>query len=113
MSTQPFESHAAGGMGAVVQITLGEVYNEVRSMHDELRTLNSGLQSVMPRLDDHEIRLRAVDPLPKQVTDLEEVVRVLIAKVDGLRLRSAMVVGGGTVLGAAISSVVTVLITHK
>lgn len=50
--------------------------------------------------------------------ELEEGERVradaeLGRKVDALRLRGAMVVGGATVLGAGVGSVVTVLLSHR
>jgi hypothetical protein len=37
----------------------------------------------------------------------------LARKVDALRLRGAMVVGGASVLGAGVGSVVTVLLSHR
>lgn len=112
MSIPGFEAPGAGA-GAVVQITLGQVFNEVRQVHDLLNALTGKLEPMRDQLVDHEKRLRAVDPLPSQVTDLEEDLASLGRKVDGLRMRAAMVVGGATVLGAGVGSVVTVLITHR
>ena len=121
MSIPSFE---AQGAGAVVQITLGQVFNEVRQVHDEFKGLGGKLEPMHDQLKDHEERLRKVDGLPERVTgvveDLDKLdtntgtaLENLNKKVDGLRLRGAMVVGGATVLGAGVGSVVTVLLSHR
>lgn len=110
MSSMSFEQQPSN---AVVQITLGQVFNEVRQVHDEIKGLAGKLEPMRDQLRDHEGRLRAVDPLPARVGDLEDDVKAVRRLVDGLRLRSAMIAGGAAVLGAGAGSVVTLLVAHR
>ena len=58
--TQPmFENVGAQGAQAVVQITLGQVYLEVRQTHEAVQALVSSLEPVKTAVADHEARLRA------------------------------------------------------
>lgn len=68
--TQPFEQSAPAT--AVVQITLGQVYEKVQQTHDAVRTLTSHIEPLQTQVADHETRLRAVDGLPDDVSTLKK-----------------------------------------
>lgn len=115
MSSLPgFEAQSAG---AVVQITLGQVFNEVRQVHDLLNTLTGKLEPMRDQLIDHENRLRKVDGVPDDVAGLGRAVETLRGdhetRLRKVELKAAAYAGGAAVLGGGIGSVVTVLLAHR
>ena len=102
MTAQPFEASGAPA-AAVVQITLGEVFNEVRQMHQELRDLNGSLSPIRERVGDHESRLRVVEAaLPDH----------LEKRLGKLEVRQALWTGGASALSAAASWVIEYALFH-
>jgi hypothetical protein len=92
MSQSAFEG--AGAQQAVVQITLGQVYNEVRQTHEAVQGLVQSLEPIKDKVADHETRLRLVDGLPNAVEELESQVddhEVRLRLVDGLPAALVMV----------------------
>lgn len=109
MSAQPFEQPSA----AVVQITLGEVFNEVRAMHQELRDLNSSLSPVKAQVADHEVRLRAVDGMPDDVKALKETSGDHEERIRSVERRAAMYAGGAAVFAGSAGSLITWALTAR
>lgn len=108
MSIPGFDPQNAG---AVVQITLGQVFNEVRQVHDLLNTLTGTSQPMQGQLQDHETRLRAVDGLPDDVKALGDKAEKQDARLRTVELKAAAYAGGAVVL-SGVSSLITWALTH-
>lgn len=107
MSTQPFESHAT----SAVVITIGEVYAEVRQMHEEIKSLVAGIKPLARQVDDHEQRLRDVDGLPVVVGALEKQGTDHETRLRQVERRAAMYAGGAAVLAGSAGSLITWALT--
>src|SRR5215469_13047529 len=108
MSSIPFESHPSA---AVVQITLGEVYSEVKSMRGEIQALVASLRPISRQVEDHEARLRHVDALPDAVEALERTAEDHEARSRSVERRAAMYAGGAAVLAGSAGSLITWALT--
>lgn len=112
MSTPQFEQMSATSQQAVVQITLGQVYNEVQQTHEAVRNLTSALEPIKGTVADHEARLRQVDPLPAAVAELRRDVDGHSDAISSLRIRQALWVGGATVAGVGASTLIAYALHH-
>ena len=106
MSSQPFEASASSAQ-AVVQITLGQVYNEVRQTHEAVQGLVSSLEPIKSTLADHEVRLRAVDALPADVKEVKDEFQGLEKRLGKVEWRQGMWAGGAAVFAGTAGSLIT------
>lgn len=111
MSAQAFEA-SAGGAQAVVQITLGQVYTEVRQTHEAVQGLVQALEPLKSTVADHESRLRLVDALPQAVEDLETQQGDHERRIRRVEWRQGMWAGGAAVFAGSSGSLITWALTR-
>ena len=112
--TQPYEQNAPST--AVVQLTLGQVYEKVQQTHDAVRTLTSHIEPLQTQVADHETRLRTVDGLPDDFKELKETVGknhdAHETRLSKLENKIAMYAGASAVLGTAAGYLASWAIYH-
>ncbi len=74
-----------GQASAVVQITLGQVYNVVTETQKEMRDLTHSVQAAVGQLSDHETRLRQVERDGATSQELDEVRKENAAQLKALK----------------------------
>lgn len=98
--------------GSVV-ITPTEVYKEVRDTHQAVQQMVGKVDTFISTQSDHEDRLRKVDGLPDDFTELKKTVNEDHApRIGKLETRIAMYSGAAGVLGTAAGYLASWAIYH-
>lgn len=93
---------------AGVVITVGDMYRELRDVHDAVTKLTGALDGRLNEVTDHEARLRVIESHPVATHE---------ARITALERTKWMAIGATGLISAALSSgavtVILALVHHK
>lgn len=94
---------------AVVQITLGQVFNEVTGLRGDVRDLTSSVKAAVAQLGDHETRVRTLEKESATKEDLE----ALAAQVQDLQRGRWKTAGAAVAVSVLASSGIVAVVATK